>query len=357
MVNVSINEVSMKYEKKYILDGLNLNIHNGELLVILGESGCGKSTLLKIIAGIIEPETGHIYFNKEEITNLPPQKRKIGYVPQAQVLFPHMTVEDNIKFGLEARKLSKEQVESKLEWIANLTQIRELFSRFSREISGGQKQRVALARAMAIEPEVLLLDEPLSSIDASGRESLALSIRRIQKQTQTTTIYVTHSSDEARLISDRVAVMYDGKIQQIGKLLEIDQKPLNYLVAKIMGIDNVWPVEFITKDKKGSILSVPIGKIQLDRKIQSKISGIKINPSSFSIYSDKTKNKDDLIIFQGTVKSVVELDDETFRLIVDIKDTLSEYIKVDCLRDQINKELNVDTSITLAITPKDVVLI
>ena len=151
--------------------------------------------------------------------------------------------------------------------------------------------------------------------------------------------------------------MYDGKIQQIGKLLEIDQKPLNYLVAKIMGIDNVWPVEFITNDKKGSILSVPIGKIQLDRKVQSKISGIKINPSSFSIYSDKTKNKDDLIIFQGTVKSVVELDNETFRLIVDIKDTLSEYIKVDCLRDQINKELNVDTSITLAITPKDVVLI
>lgn len=356
MVKVIIEGLSMKYEKKYILDNLSVDIHDGELLVILGESGCGKSTLLKIIAGIIEPENGSILFNKSNITYYPPQKRKIGYVPQAQVLFPHMTVEQNIKFGLEARKLSKEDIAKKLDWITELTQIEDLLHRYPREISGGQKQRVALGRAMAIEPDVLLLDEPLSSIDASGRETLALSIRRIQKQTNTTTIYVTHSSEEARLICDRVAIMYDGKIQQIGKIIEIDQRPLNYLVAKIMGTDNVWPVQYVKQFDTGSILSVPIGEIKLQRKLDKKISGIKIHPSAFQISDseDRTKNTN---FFYGIIKSVVELNETTLRLIVDIKHTHSEYVKVDYPKEKLKSKFLEDEEVTLIIDSEEVTLI
>jgi len=354
MVKVNIKELSMRYEKKYILDDLHLDIHNGELLVILGESGCGKSTLLKIIAGIIEPEKGIISFNNTDITHQTPQKRNIGYVPQAQVLFPHMSVERNIKFGLEARKLPKDEVAAKLKWIADLIQIEDLLSRYPREISGGQKQRVALARAMAIEPDVLLLDEPLSSIDASGRETLALSIRRIQKQTETTSIYVTHSSEEARLISDRVAIMYDGKIQQIGKILEIDQKPLNYLVAKIMGTSNVWPVLNVTETDQGSIVSLPIGDIQLHRKLGKKITGIKIKPSSFTILNPSVK-LDKKIIFQGIVKSVIESDEKTLRVIVDVKDTESEYIKVDCMKEDLKQEFKANTELKLVVDPEEVI--
>ncbi|MCE7741970.1 MAG: ABC transporter ATP-binding protein [Candidatus Heimdallarchaeota archaeon] len=355
MVKVSIKELSMRYEKKYILEDLVLDIHNGELLVILGESGCGKSTLLKIIAGIIEPEKGTIFFNDADITHQTPQKRNIGYVPQAQVLFPHMSVEQNIKFGLEARKLPKDDVAAKLKWIADLIQIEDLLGRYPREISGGQKQRVALARSMAIEPDVLLLDEPLSSIDASGRESLALSIRRIQKQTETTAIYVTHSSEEARLISDRVAIMYDGKIQQIGKIIDIDLHPMNYLVAKIMGTSNVWPVLYVNENNQGTNISVPIGDVQLQRKLNKKITGIRINPSSFVI-TDSSVKPDKKIVFQGIVKSIMESDEKTLRVIVDVKDTDSEYIKVDCMKDDLKKELKANTELTLVVDSKEVVL-
>ncbi len=355
MVKVNIKGLSMRYEKKYILDDLNLDIHQGELLVILGESGCGKTTLLKILAGIIEPETGSIHLDNQDITNYPPQKRKVGYVPQAQVLFPHMDVEHNVKFGLEARKLSTDVIEEKLKWVTELMQIDDLLSRYPREISGGQKQRVALARAMAIEPDILLLDEPLSSIDASGREALALTIRRIQKETETTTVYVTHSSDEARLISDRVAVMYDGKVQQIGRLLDIDHNPKNYLIAKIMGTSNVWPVLYMSDNDKGSLITLSIGDIQLHEKLKTKISGIRIKPSSFSINTSE-RLSEKKIIFHGIIKSIIEQDEDNVRIVVDVKNAPSEYIKVDCSKEDIKIEPKTNTELTLEVDPSEVVL-
>ena len=354
MVKVNIKDLSMKYEKKYILDNLNLDINQGELLVILGESGCGKTTLLKIIAGIIEPEKGSIFINDQDITHFSPQKRKVGYVPQAQVLFPHMTVQDNIKFGLEAQKISKNAIKQNLEWVTNLIQIEDLLLRYPREISGGQKQRIALARAMAIKPDILLLDEPLSSIDAPGRESLALTIRSIQKETETTTVYVTHSSEEARLISDRVAIMYDGRIQQIGRIFEIDQKPNNYLIAKIMGIDNVWPILYLSENQLGTKITLPIGDIQLNKKLHSKITGVRIKPSSLSIL-DSEKGDNDKSCFHVIVKSIIELNEDTIRLIVDVKNIPSEYIKVDCSKIDFNKNYKTKTELKLEINPEEVV--
>ena len=221
MVNLEINDLSMRYEKKYILEDLRLNVEHGELLVLLGESGCGKTTLIKIIAGIIEPEKGKIIMEDEDITLFSPQRRKMGY-----------------------------------------------------------------------EPHMLLLDEPLSSIDATGRESLALTIRRIQKETETTTIYVTHNQEEARLISDRVAVIYDGKVQQIGRVTEIDNSPKNYLIAKIMGSPNVYPIYYIKETDENTILNTTIGKIKLPKQTNKKITGISISPSSFKPSLEKKSHTD-----------------------------------------------------------------
>jgi len=352
VAKLSIKEISMKYEKKLILENLNLEVKHGELLVLLGESGCGKTTLLKIVAGIIQPEKGSIYVDDTEISNFSPQVRQIGYVPQAQVLFPHMKVKQNIAFGLEARNFTKGTVEKKIHWIADLVDISDLLNRYPRELSGGQKQRVALARAMAIEPHILLLDEPLSSIDATGREALALTIRRIQKETSTTTIYVTHNGDEARLISDRVAVIYDGKIQQIGKVLNVEQHPRNYLIAKILGSPNIWPILYTKK----TMLSTPICDISIQEKISSKITGIKIPTSIISISKNQIEDPN-LVVLKCFVKTMIEKSEDEFRLILDLKDNPSEYIKVDCTRAEYEKSITENKEINIYFNPLEVILL
>ena len=361
MANLILKEISMRYERKYILDTLNLEINHGELVVLLGESGCGKTTLLKIVAGIIESEKGKVIVDNEDITDKPPQKRKIGYVPQAQVLFPHMKVKENIKFGLEAHKYSKEEIEKKILWVSELTQIKDLLDRYPSEISGGQKQRVALARAVVIEPKILLLDEPLSSIDATGRESLALTIRRIQTETETTTLYVTHNQEEARLISDRVGVIYDGRIQQIGKVIEIDNKPKNYLIAKIMGTTNIWSVLYQEKREKRTILTTDIGKINLKAKLERKVTGIKIDPSDFEISFGLTKeekeNVADYLDLEGTVKSIIQKEKDVIRIVVELNVEPIEYVKVDVKKTFLDKTIKPNQEIFLRINPKVVQLL
>ena len=358
MAILKLEDISMKYERKYILDGLNLTIEHGELLVLLGESGCGKTSLLKIVAGIINPEKGKIYANEEDITDTPPQKRKIGYVPQAQVLFPHMKIRDNIKFGLEAHRYSKEEIEKKILWVAAITQIEDLLDRFPSEISGGQKQRVALARAVVFEPLILLLDEPLSSIDATGRESLALTIRRIQKETETTTLYVTHNQEEARLISDRVGIIYDGKVQQIGKVIDIDNDPNNYLIAKIMGTANIWSVLYQEKEKGRTVLMTDIGKIPLVRKTDRKITGIKIEPTDIAISLDIDQiETEDSVVFYGTIKSIIQRDEDTFRMVVELEGDTIEYVKVDVRKTFLEKPVKPNQKVSLTIDTKAVHLL
>lgn len=228
-----------KGEDVIAVDHFDFEIPDGKLVGLLGPSGCGKSTSLFMICGLQEPTEGRIFFGEEDVTELPPEKRGVGVVFQNYALYPHLSVKQNIIFPLQnlkgAEKLTKEQMEQKAVEAAKLVQIEELLERRPSELSGGQQQRVAIARAMVKMPKVLLLDEPLSNLDARLRLKTREEIRRIQRETGITTVFVTHDQEEAMSISDEIVVMKDGAVQQIGKPQDVYDDPVNLFVAKFLG--------------------------------------------------------------------------------------------------------------------------
>ncbi|AHF80993.1 ABC transporter ATP-binding protein [Thermococcus paralvinellae] len=242
MVSVELREI-LKILGDFRLEIESLKAKEGEFLTLLGPSGCGKTTTLRIIAGFEKPDRGEVLFNSKVMNEIPPYERNIGIVFQDYALFPHMTVFKNIAFGLELRKLPREEIEKKVRWALKLVGLEGFENRYPEQLSGGQQQRVALARALVIEPEVLLLDEPLSNLDAKIRERLRGEIKRIQKELSITTIYVTHDQEEAMAISDRIAVMNDGRIEQVGKPLELYYTPKTEFVAKFLGLSNIIELE------------------------------------------------------------------------------------------------------------------
>lgn len=221
------------------VDDFNFEIPDGRLVGLLGPSGCGKSTALNLISGLLAPSAGKIYFGDTDVTKLPPELRGVGLVFQSYALYPHLTVQKNIMFPLEnlrgSDKLTKSEMEARVLEAARLVQIEELMGRKPNELSGGQQQRVAIARALVKMPKVLLLDEPLSNLDARLRLQTREEIRRIQKKTQITTIFVTHDQDEAMSISDLIVVMKNGRVHQIGKPQEVYDAPKDLFVAKFLG--------------------------------------------------------------------------------------------------------------------------
>ncbi len=330
MATIKLENIEMKYDNNYILKSFNLTINHGELLVLLGESGCGKSTLLKIIAGIIMPNQGMIKADDLDISHYPPQLRKIGYVPQAQILFPHMTVFENIAFGLKARKLSEIQINENIDNISHITQIEELLDRFPSELSGGQKQKVALARALAIKPDILLLDEPLSSIDAINRESLSLIIRQIQQTTQTTVLYVTHNQEEARLIADNIAILYDGKIQQFGNLREMISYPKNYKIARILNFPNIWPINNYTIVDNNSLFDTPLGKIKINIEKPENKTGFQIDSSNLKLKLLEIEKVDftpQNFTIEGIILNIIYKSENKFQILIQSVENPKEYIK------------------------------
>ena len=238
-VNIKIRDAVKKYGDNTIISDLSLDIKEGEFFTLLGPSGCGKTTLLRMIAGFNSIEGGDFYFGDTRINDMDPAKRNIGMVFQNYAIFPNMTVENNVAFGLKNRKLPKEEIASKTDQFLKLMKIDEYRDRMPERLSGGQQQRVALARALAITPDVLLMDEPLSNLDAKLRIEMRTVIKQIQNEVGITTVYVTHDQEEAMAVSDRIAVMNNGDIQQIGTPKILYQRPANLFVATFIGHTNV----------------------------------------------------------------------------------------------------------------------
>lgn len=240
---VSIQNAVKRYGDFTAVDGVSLDIEPGEFFTLLGPSGCGKTTLLRMIAGFNTIEGGDIFFNEQRINNIEAHKRDIGMVFQNYAIFPHLTVEDNVAYGLKARKVPNRELEERVMEALELVQISSLKERRPNELSGGQQQRVALSRAFVIEPGLLLMDEPLSNLDAKLRVEMRLVIKQLQRSLGITTIYVTHDQEEALAISDRIAVMNKGKIVQVGSPAEIYLHPQDPFIAGFIGTSNFLDVE------------------------------------------------------------------------------------------------------------------
>ena len=239
MAYITFKNINKSFGSLHVLKGINLEVEKGELLTLLGPSGCGKSTLLRCLAGLEEVQEGQIFLEDQDITNLDARLRQIGMVFQQYSLFPNMTVEQNLAFGLKIQKLSKEEMKEEITKALKMIGMEDKRNSYPNQLSGGQQQRVALARAIVTKPKVLLLDEPLSAIDAKLRKNLQIEIRRIQKELNITTIFVTHDQDEAMIMSDRICLLNEGEIEQLGKPIDIYTEPKTKFAAGFIANYNV----------------------------------------------------------------------------------------------------------------------
>ena len=292
-VTIKIDHAHKRYGSSVIIDDLSVRIREGEFFTLLGPSGCGKTTLLRMIAGFNSIEGGDFYFNDTRINNIDPSKRRIGMVFQNYAIFPHLSVRDNVMFGLkhQPKKMSREEMLAQTEKFMQLMHIDEYADRKPERLSGGQQQRVALARALVIQPDVLLMDEPLSNLDAKLRVEMRETIRSIQHSVGITTVYVTHDQEEAMAVSDRIAVMNLGEIQQIGAPKAIYQRPANLFVASFIGRTNLINGELVMENGE-AVLVVSGARIKLDTLLEEEKKNQKvvasIRPEEFVISKDGT---------------------------------------------------------------------
>jgi len=291
-VVITIKNALKKFGDNVIIPDLSLTVKPGEFFTLLGPSGCGKTTLLRMIAGFNSIEGGEFYFDKRLINDLDPAKRNIGMVFQNYAIFPHLSVRKNVEFGLTNRKLAKADIRAQADKFLKLMQIDELADRMPANLSGGQQQRVALARALCIEPDVLLMDEPLSNLDAKLRVEMRSVIKNIQHTVGITTIYVTHDQEEAMAVSDRIAVMNKGVIQHIGSPKNIYQRPANIFVATFIGRSNVVEGELVMRNgvphMKLHDYEVPMPNVKEEFRTSQRIM-ISIRPEELSVSRETGK--------------------------------------------------------------------
>ena len=307
-VSITIDNAVKRFGKDTIIDGLSLDIKPGEFFTLLGPSGCGKTTLLRMIIGFNTIEGGTFKLGDTVINDIPTNKRNIGMVFQNYAVFPHMNVFDNVAFGLKNRKVPKSEIERRVNDILKVVKIDHLKDRMPAKLSGGQQQRVALARAIVIEPQVLLMDEPLSNLDAKLRVEMRNAIKNIQKEIGITTVYVTHDQEEALAVSDRIAVMNGGVIQQIDVPSRIYQRPANRFVSHFIGLSNFLNVT-VKQEQDGRHICFADGDydVLLEPLKDEAADGVKalcaVRPEEFIIHQDGTKGIPAVIkssVFLGT---------------------------------------------------------
>jgi putative spermidine/putrescine transport system ATP-binding protein len=298
---LELNSIRKAFAGVVAVEDFNLTADRGEFVSFLGPSGCGKTTTLRMIAGFEQPTSGQITIADEDITYRPPNRRNVGMVFQSYALFPNMSVADNIGFGLRIRKRPKDQIKARVGELLELIHLEGRGDRYPYQLSGGQQQRVALARALAIEPQVLLLDEPLSALDAKIRVALRKEIRSIQRQLGITTVYVTHDQEEALQLSDRVVVMSEGRVEQIGAPADIYNFPATPFVASFVGTLNLLSANVI--DASGARVSVEGQELRTARPIESARDGatvtVAIRPESIELGDGGGPNR-----LSGTVEDV-----------------------------------------------------
>ncbi len=256
MSGVVLKGVTKKYGPITALRTMDLRIEEGEFITLLGPSGCGQTTTLRLIAGFIDPTSGQILLGEDDITDLPPRKREIGMVFQDYALFPHLTIKENVAFPLRERKSDPSKIDQRVSELLDLVRLPGVESRYPSELSGGQAQRIAVARAVAYPPRVLLMDEPLGALDLKLRETMQIELRRIQQELRITTVFVTHDQTEAMTMSDRIVVMNDGRIEQIGTAEEIYDHPVNAFVADFVGRINLFDGVLVGRDQDQSVVEI-----------------------------------------------------------------------------------------------------
>lgn len=315
MAEVRIQNLVKKFEDVTAVDHISLTVQSGEFVSLVGPSGCGKTTTLNLIAGFINPDAGEIFIDGERMNDVPIYKRKLGMVFQNYALFPHMTVRDNIAFGLRMQKLEKSVILNEVGKALELVRLPGVEHRYPRQLSGGQQQRIALARALVIHPKVLLLDEPLSNLDAKLRREMRIELKDIQKTVGITTIFVTHDQEEALSLSDRLAVMNKGRLEQVGIPIEIYESPKNEFVSSFIGETNVLGATVTEAKEDRLILNVgETGPLLLPRPMDFKaIVGenvkLSIRPEKISLNREPDTFTHGL---HGTVDHVVFLGNITY---------------------------------------------
>jgi iron(III) transport system ATP-binding protein len=303
-VSVRLEGINLSFGKTHVLKGIDLQIEPGEFFAFLGPSGCGKTTLLRLIAGFESAQTGRVTIGEKEVSYLPPWRRNLGMVFQSYALWPHMTIRKNVAFGLEERHVSRSEINRRVDKALGLVSLLELADRRPSQLSGGQQQRVALARTIVIEPLVLLLDEPLSNLDAKLRTQMRHELLDLQRKLSITTIFVTHDQEEANTIADRIALMKDGVIQQKGTPVELYDKPANRFVADFLGTANFFEGQL---EKSGSswVFRADNGLIiPVDDNGDKKNSGrccLVFRPQNIKVTVKAEDDSGDTIQFQGTV--------------------------------------------------------
>ncbi len=350
MANVSIRDVHKRYDDFHAVKGVSLEIKDKEFLVLVGPSGCGKTTTLRMVAGLESITAGNILIGPTIVNNLPPMDRDIAMVFQNYALYPHMSVFDNMAFGLKMRKFDRAEIRKRVENAADILGIQDHLTRKPRQLSGGQRQRVALGRAIVRNPQVFLFDEPLSNLDAKLRVQMRVEIKKLHQRLSTTSIYVTHDQVEAMTLGDRVVVMKDGLIQQVGEPLELYDQPANKYVAGFIGSPAMNFTDVVIREADGGLFAVNDAmRIRVPDAIKAKVGGHVGKPATLGIRPEN-------------LRVATDDDDagETFEAIVEVAEQLGSEIILDLTAGQSSIVASVEPTlrvkpqerIRLAINPK-----